>query len=202
MSKEDMIERINREGGTSETAEKGSAYHKLIETLLVVKDKMHIMSEPDGDCYTIKLKDKEYEFKPDIIREIIHEDEGGYSEEYIEHEFDIDGNKVLLYGYVDRVEGFNKLRDYKTTGNYTFPKYINAYQHKVYLVVANAEGYKVDEMEYDITDFNDRYSEIYSYNETKMKADVFNMCRRVINFVEENKESITDKKIFGGENDK
>ena len=78
---------------------------------------------------------------------------------------------VALYGYVDEILKY-KVVDIKTTGRYVFPKYLNAWQSKIYPYCLNENGVYVNTFEYLITDFRNVYIEEYPY---KPENDIVEM---------------------------
>jgi hypothetical protein len=112
---------------------------------------------------------------------------------------------VELYGYVDYL-GLDCVIDLKTTADYTFPKYRNNWQRYVY-------GYclkdTVSEVEFLCVEFPSTkskqktepeiYTEQYPFDEELDIFDLCNVLNNFIGFLEENRDKITDKKIFGGD---
>ena len=97
---------------------------------------------------------------------------------------------VLFYGYVDLI-GKYKAVDLKTTRSYQKDRYLNNHQN-LYLHALKRRGIKL--MEYVITDFNDVYLE--SYPLTHPIERQLEEIRQFKQFLDQNRELITDKKIF------
>lgn len=120
---------------------------------------------------------------------------------------------VELYGYIDELRK-NKVYDLKTTKKYEFGKYKKYWQRHVYpyCLIESGECTEIDSFEftcYQLSGGTDKqqlikgkkYPEVYNYNHEQSKALIKAQCERLIEFLEENKDLITDKKVFGGEND-
>ena len=120
-----------------------------------------------------------------------------------------DGKLVELYGFVDYI-GLDSIIDLKTTSSYTFPKYRNNWQKEVYMYCCD-----MDEFEFVCVEFpnpNTRkedhagktepefYTERYSVYDNE-PASLAYQLRLFGDFLEDHKHLITDKKIFGGENE-
>ena len=121
--------------------------------------------------------------------------------------------KVELYGYIDELRQ-NKVYDLKTTKKYEFGKYQKYWQRHVYpyCLIESGECTEIESFEFTCYQLSGgtekqslikgkKYPEVYNYNHEQSKALIKAQCERFIEFLEENREFITDKKVFGGEND-
>ena len=112
---------------------------------------------------------------------------------------------VLVYGLIDELMP-TSVHDIKTTGSYTIGKFKDHHQHLVYPYALMQNGSDVRTFEYNIVEFNkggsvvDTYTETYVFNPERDIPILTSHCEEFIRFLEENRELITDKKIFGGEN--
>lgn len=106
---------------------------------------------------------------------------------YCEHQLD----NVLLYGYVD-VIGKTLAVDIKTTSNYQEGRFAHSHQN-FYLPALRAKGIRT--LRYVITDFEDVYQENYDQNIDFSVQEI--QIKFFCNFLEEHREAITDRKIFG-----
>ncbi len=101
------------------------------------------------------------------------------------------------YGNV-RIGGFldydysDKSVDLKTTSNYRLGKYTDNQQHKAYGLI---QEHKTDFI-YLVSDMENMYIEPYK-NKKEYHEEFIDNCERLYEFVEENRELITDLKIFG-----
>jgi hypothetical protein len=104
---DDFLKTINREIVETEAMKRGKEFQKAI-------------NEPNT----------EHNFDIQLIHKIREEVAGSYKEEYLEKFIKINNTDILIYGYSDYIR-YNKIFELKTTSNYIFPKYLNAYQWKV-----------------------------------------------------------------------
>ena len=98
---------------------------------------------------------------------------------------------VLLYGYID-VIGKTLAVDIKTTNSYQPGRFAHSHQN-FYLPALRSKG--IRSLRYIITDFQDVYQENYdqTIDFSVQKTQIKLFC----NFLEEHREEITDRKIFG-----
>jgi hypothetical protein len=97
---------------------------------------------------------------------------------------------VKMYGFVDFVYPEFYI-DLKTCGAYKKGKYEINTQHKCYPLIGGKKS-----LTYYITDFNDVYTESYSFNNQLKEQLIFELTE-FIEWLNINKELITDTKIFG-----
>jgi hypothetical protein len=118
---------------------------------------------------------------------------------------------VELYGYVDYI-GTNKIYDLKTTKKYHFGNYEKYWQKHVYpyCLIESGEMEEVTEFEFTIVQWQESankpisgeiFKEVYTYSHEASSKALRGICESFIEWLEANREKITDKKIFGGEND-
>jgi hypothetical protein len=102
---------------------------------------------------------------------------------------------VEIYGYID-VVGEGRAIDLKTTSNYKPGKYSTNFQN-LYLLGLRNKG--INQLDYLVTDFAEVYMESYNvrqFNFNPMLDEIETFTR----FLELNKSLITDRKIFGENN--
>jgi hypothetical protein len=102
---------------------------------------------------------------------------------------------VLLYGYADYIYT-DTIKDLKYTGKYSFPKYHKGTQHATYLMLGQKLGFNSIYFQYVICDLKNIYLEDYILNDFA-KDSLEETVHSFIDFIEENREFITDKKVFG-----
>jgi hypothetical protein len=98
---------------------------------------------------------------------------------------------VLLYGYID-VIGKTLAVDIKTTNSYQPGRFAHSHQN-FYLPALRSKGIRT--LRYVITDFQDVYQE--NYDQTIDFSIQKTQIKLFCNFLEEHREEITDRKIFG-----
>lgn len=118
---------------------------------------------------------------------------------------------VELYGYADEIVR-DKVYDIKTTSTYQFGKFERAWQKDVYpyCLVSSGEMKSVSEFEYTVFQLTKpssrnpvigakMYAEPYTYDHTESEKRLRSFLERFIEWLEANRERITDEKIFNGQ---
>lgn len=180
---QEFIDKLNRVPFTSEAAQKGIAFNKLIDEL---------------DCTEYEHKDlwqyEGFEFKGKVVDQFVESCRDSGSQCFCTGLLQTSRGLVELYGYIDKVKA-DTLTDIKTTSNYTFPKYLHNFQHIIYPYCLRQQGIDIPRFRYMVTDFNNYYEEDYVYQE-KDVVRLVNICEQLIDFIEMNRAVITDKKLF------
>jgi hypothetical protein len=101
---------------------------------------------------------------------------------------------VRLYGFIDDILA-DAAYDTKTTGEYKLGKYRNGWQHPAYLEALHQGGGQISRFVYRITDFEDYYEEEYQYRKEDTERLVKEL-EHLIEFLEDNRAAISDRKIF------
>ena len=199
---QDFIDRLNRKPFFSEAAMKGSAFNELVD--LLIENKVRLSDFPvdkKGNVlfpYEEKGVKKDFPFKPDILRLMTDRLKGSVPQKYTEAVLPTRKGNVLLYGFADEVQR-NKVIDIKTTGRYIFPKYLHAWQSKVYPYCLKKQGVYVDTFEYLVTDFRNVFVEEYPYKPERDVLELQRFSEQLIDFIENHKNLITSQKLFNAE---
>lgn len=219
---QELIDRINRKPFDSEAADKGTALNEIIDCMVenrksdtVKVEKVYIdefgYETNDGlyGCILDKLKatynQREFTFPISLCRELAEYYRGGLTQQRVEATLPTAFGNVLVYGLIDYLMP-TTVNDLKTTGSYTVGKFKDHHQHLVYPYALMQNGSDVRTFEYNIVEFNkgsyvvDTYTETYVFNPERDIPILTEHCEEFIRFLEENRELIIDKKIFGGEN--
>lgn len=137
------------------------------------------------------------EFKPELVEKIAYKLSNSVKQqEYIEGIIDSDYGKVKMYGIIDYSYPHLYV-DLKTCGKYKKGKFENYSQHKAYPLLNQLNGGSVNSFTYLVTDFSDVYNETYDLNQKMIDKLLIDTCE-FIEFLEANRNLITDKKIFNG----
>lgn len=208
---QELIDRINRKPFDSEAADRGTAFNEIIDCMIENR-KSSIMEiskayHDDGKLYGIKAvyNNRTFTFHIDLCREFANYYKGALTQQRVEAILPTAYGSVLVYGLIDELMP-TSVHDIKTTGSYTVGKFKDHHQHLVYPYALMKNGSDVRTFEYNIVKFNkggyvvDTYTETYVFNPERDIPILTNHCEEFIRFLEENRELITDKKIFGGEN--
>lgn len=192
-----LIDRINRVPFESEPAAKGTAFNEMIDCIIEHRKSKDYVITPDKSINKIFVKNDKYDFDfpYDISIQIANGLDGALTQQRVEGTISTKYGNVLLYGYIDELLPF-KVVDIKTTSKYNAFKYRSNWQHKVYPFCLHQNQIFIDEFEYVITDFKKIYTELYLFNKEKDSLDIQNHCEQFIEFLQANKELITDTKIL------
>jgi hypothetical protein len=203
-AKQELIDKINRVPFDSDAADKGTAFNELVDVLAHGITSKKITYTESKEDYVVKYKliengkYKEFTFDKATCKTISEKIKGAIPQYFCSADLNIGDNIVNLYGYIDEVKEFDVI-DIKTTGSYQAFKFRNNWQHIVYPFCMNESGIYIDSFIYMIVEFTSKnvnfHDEIYKYK----KSDVYRLieiCDKLILFLEQNKNLITDKKIF------
>ena len=163
----------------------------------------------NGEQKVIAVKavynNRSFVFPISLCREFANYYKGALTQQRVEAILPTAYGNVLVYGLIDELMP-TSVHDIKTTGSYTVGKFKDHHQHLIYPYALMQNGSDVRTFEYNIVEFNkggyvvDTYTETYVFNPERDIPILTNHCEEFIRFLEENRELITDKKIFGGEN--
>lgn len=227
---QELIDRINRKPFDSEAADKGTAFNEVVDCMIenrksdTVKVEKVYKVEREGVCdetgkplyydetptnTVIGLKatynNREFVFPISLCREFAGYFKNALTQLRVEAILPTAYGNVLVYGVIDELMP-TSVHDIKTTGSYSVGKFKDHHQHLVYPYALMQSGSDVRTFEYNIVEFNkggcvvDTYTETYVFNPERDIPVLTNHCEEFIRFLEENKELITDTKIFGGDN--
>lgn len=208
-----LIDRINRVPIDSEAADKGTAFNEIIDCMIENRksSKMDItrlylndMNEP-RKVTAIKAiyNNREFTFPIQLCREFVNYFKGALTQQWVEAILPTSFGDVLLCGLIDELMP-NTVHDIKTTGSYSVGKFKNNFQHLVYPYALLQGGSDVRKFEYNVAEIGkynySTYTETYVFNPDRDIPVLTNHCEDFIRFLEENRNLVTDTKIFGGEN--
>ena len=204
---QELIDRINRKPFDSEAADKGTAFNELVDALIEKRkpNDMDVERNAENTCYTVIYKNRTFTFPISLCCEFADYFKGALTQQRVEAILPTAYGNVLVYGVIDELMP-TSVHDIKTTGSYTVGKFKDHHQHLIYPYALMQNGSDVRTFEYNIVEFNkggyvvDTYTETYVFNPERDIPILTNHCEEFIRFLEENRELITDRKIFGGEN--
>ena len=220
--KQSLIDAINRVPFASEAADKGTAFNAIVDSF--IHRKKHIPTEREpyeitGDKETNVVQ---VSFPSSKLMEAHHflfdrkwcieqatYFEGSLSQVSVSAILDTSYGPVELYGFIDELRK-DVVYDIKTTSSYSFGKYERGWQRHVYPYCLIASGQMDHVSAFEYTAFalkggtsrtplisGTRYPEYYTYNHEQTVKLLTAHVERFIEFLEANKELITDKNIFG-----
>ena len=219
--KQSLIDCINRVPFASEAADKGTAFNAIVDSF--IHRKVHVPT--DREPYTIKgdretnvvrvsfpksdlMDEHSFSFDRQWCIEQASYFEGSLSQVFVKAILQTQYGNVELYGYIDELRK-DVVYDIKTTSSYTFGKYEHGWQRHVYPYCLIASGQMDSVQAFEYTAFalkggtsrtplisGTRYPEYYTYNHEQTVKLLTAHVERFIEFLEANRDLITDKKIF------
>lgn len=159
-----------------------------------------------------ELDGYKFEYSLELLKNTAEYFKGCLNQVYTSATIETSYGTVELYGYIDELRK-DVVYDIKTTKSYQFGKYQKYWQQHVYpyCLIESGECTDIDTFEFTCYQLSGGtkkspiitgkiYPEVYKYQHEYSKALIKAHCERFIEFLEENKHLITDKKIFSGEN--
>lgn len=205
-----LIDKINRVPFTSEAASKGTAFNAVIDTLITRhpddKVKMGKVFGENGKWIAIQaeLGGFTFQFPYEICREFATYYKDAIPQVRVNAILPTGYGNVELYGYIDELMPLS-VHDIKYTGNYSASKFKHHSQHLVYPYCLIQNGSNITTFEYNVAEESksgkwQTYTETYVFDPDRDIPILCQRCEGLIEFLLQNLEFITDRKIFGGEN--
>ena len=200
-----LIDRINRVPFDSEAADQGTVFNEIVGCLILNQksEKMEIWSDKDANMIAAIYNERTFAFPIALCREFADYYKGAIPQVLTEAILSTKYGDVKLYGYIDELMA-TSIHDLKTTKSYTAGDFKSHWQHLVYPYCLNSNGNNVTDFEYNIAEINrtkygvnyKTFTEFFAYNP---ETDIPRLTAHVeglIEFIEANRNLITDKKIF------
>lgn len=162
-------------------------------------------------CIFAEIDGFSFYFDKDFCKSIAEYFKGSLSQVFTSSTIDTEFGEVELYGYIDELRE-NKVFDLKTTSRYEFGKYSKYWQRHIYPYTLIESGACTEINSFEFTAYVLRggtsrtplitgvqYAEVYQYNHEQSKILLKNICERFCQFLEDNRDLITNKKIFNEE---
>lgn len=185
---QEFIDKINRVEFKSEAADKGTAFNLLIDGII------------DGTITEMGVEDKYvfngFEFPVSIAMECAEYVQHGITQIRESGFIDTPLGLIEVYGDIDYVLPAMEQVDLKTTKAYEFGKYIATWQHIVYPYCYHEKTGLSPTFTYLATDFKHVVKEQYIYNHNRDYPKLYSICVELAQFIEQNRQLITDLKIF------
>ena len=210
---EELIDRINRVPFDSEAADRGTAFNEVVDCLIehrksdtVQVERVYsnpVYNEATGevsDAVLIALRatynNRTFTFPISICREFTDYYKGALTQQRVSALLPTCFGPVEVYGVIDELLPLS-VHDIKTTSSYYVGKYRDHWQHVVYPYCLMQSGSDVRLFEYNVTDFKQTYTESYTFVPERDIPRLTEHCEDFIHFLNDNRNLITDKKIFG-----
>lgn len=203
-SENDFFDKVNRVPHPPiEAADKGTAFNEVVDSILHRTPSKTVQMEriyTDNKITGVRamLNGFTFEFPFSLVMDFVEYYHGGFSQVFTAAILPTARGDVRLYGYIDELMPFC-VHDIKTTRSYEPYKFKNHWQHIVYPYCLNQIGCAVKRFEYNITDFKEVYTESYIYDDERDTKRLQEVVESLIDYLEANRDRITDKKIFNQE---
>ena len=219
--KQDLLDAINRVPFESEAADKGTAFNAIIDCYVhcenVPTERSPYSIIGDKETNTIQVAFPATDIAP--ARHFLFDRQwcieqaeyfkGSLSQVYVSAILPTQYGNVELYGFIDELRK-DVVYDIKSTSKYEFGKYAHGWQRHVYPYCLIASGQMESIKAFEFTAYalkggtsrtplisGTQYPEYYTYNHEQTVKLLTAHVEHFIEFLEANRESITDKKIFG-----
>lgn len=162
-------------------------------------------------CIFAEIDGFSFYFDKDFCKSIAEYFKGSLSQVFTSATIETEFGEVELYGYIDELRE-NKVFDLKTTSRYEFGKYSKYWQRHIYPYTLIESGACTEINSFEFTSYvlkggtsrtplitGVQYAEVYQYNHEQSKMLLKNICERFCQFLEDNRDLITNKKIFNEE---
>lgn len=162
-------------------------------------------------CIFAEIDGFSFYFDKDFCKSIAEYFKGSLSQVFTSATIETEFGEVELYGYIDELRE-NKVFDLKTTSRYEFGKYSKYWQRHIYPYTLIESGACTEINSFEFTAYvlkggtsrtplitGVQYAEVYQYNHEQSKMLLKNICERFCQFLEDNRDLITNKKIFNEE---
>lgn len=191
----ELIDKINRVPFESEAADKGTAFNEIVDALIAGTNSEKCPFTIDMGYIFTKYKNWNFAFKESLCREFANYYEGAMSQVFVTAPIDTKYGVVELYGFIDELMPFS-VHDIKTTKFYSAYKFQDHWQHLVYPYCLSQIGSSTQYFEYNITNYEETFTERYEYVPERDVPILRNHCEALIEFLMTYRHLITDKKIF------
>ena len=212
--KKELIDAINRVPCSSVAMSKGTAFNEVVDSFVhnVRSERVAMKGYKDEDRIEVECDGNVFNFSYRFIESVADYFTESLSQVLTEAVIDTKFGEVLLYGYIDELRR-DKVYDIKTTSStYKFGQYEKYWQRHVYPYCLVESGQCTDIDSFEFTCFQLKggtsrsplitgtiFPETYNYNHAQSTEKLKGVCEQFIEFLNANKESITDKKIFAND---
>ena len=208
---EDLIDTINRvDGEPSEAADKGTAFNEIIDCIVdgVPSTRPDVTLKSTPETIEADIHDFHFSFDRNLCCQVGKAFKGSLTQLRTEAVMPTAYGNVLLYGYIDSLLR-DRVIDIKTTKRYDFGNYKHYMQRHVYpwCLTTSGEAKDISAFEFFVVKLSggtpssplirgEVYKEVYDYDHKQSTEVIRQSCERFIEFLNEHKHLITDKKIF------
>lgn len=201
-----LIDKINRvpvKWEYSELMDRGTSFNEIVDCIInhTESETMQIVS--DSENITAEFNNRAFTFPISVCREFSDYFKGAQNQMRVSAILPTIYGDVEVYGVLDELTA-TCVHDIKTTKSYEAWKYKDYSQRLVYPYCLNENGSNVDRFEFNVliitetkSGFNyETVTEFYNYNHEEDSLILKSKVEELIEFIEENRELITNQKIF------
>ena len=219
---QDLIDKINRAPTEpSEAASKGTIFNEIVDCIIERRAchrdgwTVESVADENGNKTAIHgaLDGFDFYFDAAFCKSVAAYFAGALPQYYIEAMLPCRYGNVKLYGWIDELCK-DVVKDIKTTKRYEFGQYQHYWQRHVYpyCLIESGDCKTIKGFEFTVIKWQggtsrqpllsgEMFKEYYTYDHCYSSALIRQECERFIEWLETNKDKITNKKIFGGTND-
>ena len=197
-----LLDAVNRKPHDPiEAADIGTAFNELVDWVITGT------GWEKGNVLFAEENGTNYSFSADLVKKVAEMVRRSAVQCYVQRDMQVRQGTATLYGYIDYATAPNMLVDLKTTSSYKAYKYEHGWQRFVYPYCFRADNYDIDMFRFlvvqlkrapkarpyfDGTVYWEDYTCVPGRDEQRLKA----MVESFIDWLEANRDRITDKKIF------
>ena len=211
---QELIDKINRvPTEPSEAASKGTIFNEIVDCIIEKRKcnregwTVESIADENGIKSTIHgaIDGFDFYFDAAFCKQVAAYFADALPQHYIEAVLPVRYGNVLLYGWIDELCK-DVVKDIKTTKRYEFGQYQHYWQRHVYpyCLIESGDSKAIKGFEFTVIKWAGRanklagemFKEYYTYDHPESSALIRQECERFIEWLETNKDKITDKKIF------
>lgn len=198
---DDLINGINRVKFESDAANLGTAFNIAADYLILGQksDEIKDLKISEG-IISFFFKNEKYGFNLSLFDKLRTTYHNAAAQIFVERQLATTKGIVNLYGYADYLTPY-AWHDLKTTSRYKAGKFYKSWQRVVYPYCGLQMGINISEFQFDVVVWNSKsgaelFTEYYRYLPERDIPRLREHCERLIDFIDQNEQLITDLKIF------
>lgn len=198
--KSSLINSINRVFTPNWYSERGNAFNNLIDYLMGNNVRgffRYVYIEPE-QTYIVTRSSGSFAFPARIIDAFVEKFTECMVQHFTSAYIDTDVGRVNIYGFIDVLNAFS-IHDIKLKKKLMPRQFYSNCQHLIYTYCIYQQTGELLPFYYDKTDLIDIQTEHYQLRTSGFDR-IRRICEGLIGFVNENRDLITDTKIFDGKN--
>jgi len=171
--------------------DRGTALNNIVDDIVLLGE---ILTD------SVEFNGVTYQFPVQLLSDLADVFEGSTAQYFADMSISsTNGSVVDLYGYTDFIK-LDTVFDLKTTNSYELGKYKDSMQRHVYPLALISKGIEINTFEFTCAEIKGKewniYREAYPVDMNESMAIIRECVEGLIQFVDSNRDSITDKKII------